>query len=142
MYRIRACAVLTGLLVSSLASTDALAEKKKVLITMTWSGSVADRELQKDAPVCITSYKGLEKVWKAWQIKGKAPKLDFSEIIVVAAYTSGSRLSFTEPTLDEKGNLEVLAFATRDLRPGFRYILGTVSKAGVVTVNGKKLPKE
>lgn len=142
MFPSRACVILTGLCVWSLASADAVAEKKKVLITMKWSGSVADEELRKDAPNCITSYKGLEKVWKAWKIKGPAPKLDFSEIIVVTAYSSGSRLSFTDPTLDEKGNLEVLAFGTRDLRPGFRYVLGTVSKAGVVTVNGKKLPKE
>jgi hypothetical protein len=32
--------------------------------------------------------------------------------------------------------------ATRDLRPGFRYVIATVSRAGVKTVNGKKLPKE
>jgi ribosomal protein S12 len=45
-------------------------------------------------------------------------------------------------TLDEKGNLIVLGFGTRDLRPGFRYVLGTVRKDAVKTVNGKALPKE
>jgi hypothetical protein len=32
--------------------------------------------------------------------------------------------------------------ATRDLRPGFRYVIATVSREGVKTVNGKQLPKE
>ncbi|MBM4069969.1 MAG: hypothetical protein FJ271_13605 [Planctomycetes bacterium] len=141
MFRLTAVAVLAGC-VWTLVSAEAVAEKKKVLITMKWNGSVADEELRKTAPECITSYKGLEKIWKAWKIKGTAPKLDFSEVMVVAVYSSGSRLSFADPTLDEKGNLQVVGFGTRDLRPGFRYVLGTVSKAGVVTVNGKKLPKE
>lgn len=142
MFRFLACTLLASLCLSSLALADDAADKKKVLITMKWNGSVVDEELRKEAPECITSYKGLDKVWNAWKIKGQAPKLDFSEIMVVAVYSSGSRLSFTDPTLDEKGNLEVVGFGTRDLRPGFRYVLGVVSKAGVKTVNGKKLPKE
>jgi hypothetical protein len=32
--------------------------------------------------------------------------------------------------------------ATRDLRPGFRYVITTVSREGVKTVNGQTLPKE
>jgi hypothetical protein len=28
------------------------------------------------------------------------------------------------------------------LRPGFRYVIATVPKEGVKTVNGKELPKE
>jgi hypothetical protein len=33
-------------------------------------------------------------------------------------------------------------FGTKDLRPGFRYVLGVVPREGVKTVNGKDLPKE
>ena len=142
MFQFRACAILAGLCLWSLAAAGGDGDNKKVLITMKWKGSVEDRELRKDAPECITSYKGLDKVWKAWKIKGQAPKLDFSEIMVIAVYSSGSQLSFIDPTLDEKGNLQVAGFGTRDLRPGFRFVLGVVSKAGVATVNGKKLPKE
>ncbi len=142
LLRIVVCILVSGFFLCTLAAPEAMAEKRKVLVTMTWSGSVADKKLMKDAPVCITSAKGLEKVWKAWKIKGKAPKLDFSEIMVIAAYSSGSKLSFADPTLDENGNLDIVAFGTRDLKPGFRYVLGTVSKDGVKTVAGKKLPKE
>jgi hypothetical protein len=43
--------------------------------------------------------------------------------------------------LDEKGNLKALGFASRDLVPGFRYVIISVPKEGVKTVNGKELPK-
>jgi hypothetical protein len=36
--------------------------------------------------------------------------------------------------------LKVLALATRDLRPGFRYQILVVPREGVKTVNGKLLP--
>jgi len=41
----------------------------------------------------------------------------------------------------DKGDLAVLAIATRDLRPGFRYVVSAVPREGVKTVNGKDLPK-
>jgi hypothetical protein len=43
-------------------------------------------------------------------------------------------------TLDHKGDLTVLGFGTRDIRPGFRYVLGVVSREGVKSVNKKALP--
>ena len=70
------------------------------------------------------------------------PKVDFTKEIVVAVYSSGSKLNIAGASLDDKGDLTVLGFGTRDLRPGFRYVLGTVSKDGVKTVNKKELPKE
>ena len=42
-------------------------------------------------------------------------------------------------TLDENGNLEVLGLATRDLQPGFRYVIAILSRKGVKTINGKEL---
>lgn len=142
MSRFLAGTFLAALLCWTFVASELRGEDKKLLVTMTWKGSVADAKLMKDAPVCITTYKGLDKIWKAWKIKGPAPKLNFSEVIVIGAYSSGSQLDLVDPTLDDKGNLKVFGFGTRDFRPGFRYVLGTVSKEGVVTVNGKKLPKE
>jgi hypothetical protein len=121
---------------------EASAQKTKVLVTMTWKGSVDDEKLMKDAPQFIASAKGLEKVWKEWKSKGDAPAIDFAKFLVVAVYSRGSSLNLAGATLDEKGNLQVLGFGTRDLRPGFRYVLGTVRREGIVTVNGKKVPKE
>jgi hypothetical protein len=142
MIRILVCLLVTGIAVAALCTPEALVEKKKVTVTKTWKGSVANDALQQTAPAAITSAKKLEEIWKAWQVAGEVPKVDFTKEIVVGVYSSGSGLNLAGANLDDNGNLEVLGFGTRDIRPGFRFVLGTVSKDGVKTVNGKELPKE
>jgi hypothetical protein len=124
-----------------LVAPAANAQKKAVKMTHQWNGSVGDVKLMKGAPECVTSEKGLEKLWKAWMIADKMPKVDFAKEIVVIGTTTGSKLRLGA-SLDAKGNLQVLGLGTRDLVPGFRYVMATVSKEGVKTVNGKELPKE
>ena len=117
------------------------AQKKDVEIQQRWRGSVADTKLMKLAPQVIASQKKLEGVWKDWKIAGDPPAVDFKKNLVVVATWRGS--SFNPiVTLDEKGNLAVGGFGTEDLRPGFRFVLAVISREGVVTVNGKKLPDE
>jgi hypothetical protein len=130
---------LAGLVLAA-AAPDAAAQKKKVEITKKWSGSVEDEKALK--PESITGAKGLEAVWKAWKIEGDVPKVDFTKDIVVAVYSVGSKLNMAGANLDDNGDLTVLGFGTRDIRPGFRYVLGIVSREGVKTVNKKSLPKE
>jgi hypothetical protein len=139
MVRLLVSAALAGFALAAVAP-QALAQKKVVESTKKWSGSVDDGKAIQ--PECITSAKGLEAVWKAWKIAGDVPTVDFTKDMVVAVYSAGSKLDMAEPKLDDKGNLEVLGFGTRDLRPGFRYVLGVVSREGVKTVNKKELPKE
>jgi hypothetical protein len=139
MTRLLVCAVLASF-VFAVVPPHATAELKKVEITKKWSGSVEDEKAIK--PECITSAKGLEAVWKAWKIDGDVPKIDFAKDIVVAVYSPGSKLNMAGANLDDTGDLAVLGFGTRDIRPGFRYVLGVVSKEGVKTVNRKALPKE
>ena len=131
--------LLVGLMFLALTLPVA-AQKKKIDVGKLASGSVDDEKAIK--PESITTAKGLEAVWKAWKIDGDVPKVDFTKEIVVAVYSSGSKLNIAGASLDDKGDLTVLGFGTRDLRPGFRYVLGTVSKDGVKTVNKKELPKE
>ena len=121
--------------------SEAGAQPKAVKLTNEWKGSVEDANLQKGAPECITTQEGLEKLWKAWKLADKPPKVDFSKEIVIIGTTSGSRLNLSA-RLDEKGNLEILGIATSDFGPGFRYVIGTVPREGVKTVNKKDLPKE
>jgi hypothetical protein len=134
-------AVVAALVVVALLAPAVHAQKTPVKLTKEWTGAVQDETLMKDAPQCITTKAGLEKLWKAWKIGDKMPEVDFAKEIVVVAVTSGSRLRLSA-TLDDKGNLQVLGLGTRDLVPGFRYVIATVSKEGVKTVNGKDLPKE
>jgi hypothetical protein len=110
--------------------------------TNTWMGSVDDKKLAKEMPEngVITNAKDFEKLVKAWKVAEKVPEVNFDKEIVLVAKTEGSVLKLN-PTLDEKGDLKALGFASRDLIPGFRYVIISVPKEGVKTVNGKEVPK-
>ena len=143
MYRSGAMAALLALAVFLLLAPQARAEKKPaekkaVELIKQWKGSVADADLAKDAPAYVADAMSLEKLWKKWGVEGKVPEVDFKKEIVIVSTTVGSRLSLSA-NLGDKGNLEVLGVATRDLAPGFRYVIATVSREGVKTVNGKEL---
>ena len=140
MVRLLILALLASIGVATVMPSEAAAQKKKVEITKKWSGSVDDEKAIK--PDAITTAKGLEAVWKAWKVQGDVPKVDFTKDVVVAVYYVGSKLNMAGANLDDNGNLDVLGFGTRDLRPGFRYVLGVVSKDGVKTVNKKALPEQ
>ena len=131
---------LTALVLLAAGASDAHAQPKDVKFNNTWKGSVENADLQKGAPEVITSAKGLEKLWKDWMITDKMPMVDFTKEIVVLGTTGGSILNLSA-RLDDKGNLQVLGMATLDIRPGFRYVIATVSNDGVKTVNKKALPK-
>lgn len=127
-----------GIIVLALA-TNAIAEERKPLETLKeWRGDNPNEALSKDAPKFITNSKDLEKLWKYWDIKEKLPEIDFSKELLLIETTRGSRLNL-KATLDEKGNIQALGLATRDLRPGFRYVMITVSKTGVKSINGKAI---
>jgi hypothetical protein len=131
-----------ALLALALGAPGVRADRKKLTPTKEWSGSVADEGARKEAPDCITSRKGLEKLWKAWKVAGKVPEVDFKKDLVVVVTGGGSKLRLAGVTLDEKGDLRVFGMGTLDLAPGFRYVLASVSREGVKSVNGKKLPRE
>ena len=124
-----------------LAAPAARADNKPVKLVKQWNGSVEDAALLKGAPAVVTSAKGVEGLWKAWKLEGKPPEVDFSKQLVVVTTTRGSRLR-PNVSLEDNGDLRVNALSTKDLRPGFRYVIATVPREGVKTVNGKPLPKD
>jgi hypothetical protein len=140
MLRLFVCVLLAGFVFAVITPSRAEAQKKKVAITKTWSGSVDDEKAKK--PDAITSAKGLEAVWKEWKAQGDVPKVDFTKDIVVAVYSVGSKLNMAGANPNDQGNLDVIGIGTRDVRPGFRYVLGVVSKEGIKTVNKKALPDQ
>lgn len=132
---------LTIALAVALVPFVAAAEKKEKP-TVDLAASVDDETLKKEEPKngVIATKTAWEKLAKAWGVKDPA-KVDFDKEILLVATTVGSRLNVSSK-LDAEGDLKVTAIATRDLRPGFRYVIKSVSKEGVKTVNGKELPKE
>jgi hypothetical protein len=141
MRRSTVLASLSGLVLACLFAAELRAQPKAVKLTNKWMGSVDDVALKKGVPEVITNEKAFEKVWKAWKVGAKLPKVDFTKEIVLVGTTSGSRLNLSA-RLDDKGDLQIIGFGTADFGPGFRYVLGTVPRAGVKTVNKKELPKE
>src|SRR5207237_2798244 len=127
---------LVCLVVVVLFALETRAEPTKVNFIMEWKGSVDDEAMQKLAPECITTQKALEKLWTAWRVPARLPKIDFTKEMVVVVTAGGSRLDVSA-RLDDKGNLDVLGLATLDAVPGFRYFIATVSRDGVKTVNKK-----
>jgi hypothetical protein len=130
-----------GLVLAALFATEAHAQKTPVKLTKQWKGSVEDDKLQKGAPEFITNAKALEKLWKSWKIEGKVPMVDFKKEIVVVGTGGGSKLNLSA-SQDENGDLTVLGATTLDFVPGFRYVIATVSREGVKSVNKKAVPAD
>src|SRR5262245_42190779 len=126
------------LIVGALVSAMCFADNREVKLIKQWKGSVADETLMADAPVYITTAGDLERLWEKWKIAGKRPEVDFSKHIVVVQTSRGSNLSLIA-TLDEKGNLSINGLGTMDFLPGFRYVIGIISRAGVITINNKAI---
>ncbi len=129
---------LVALAAAVVLTNAAQAQKTTLKPIKEWMGSVEDEKLAKDAPSVITNKKDLEKLWKDWNIADKLPDVDFTKELVAVTTSRGSKLSLIA-SLDDKGDLQVLGLGTRDLRPGFRYVIATISRQGVKTVGGKEL---
>jgi hypothetical protein len=137
-YR-RLAVIVTALLLASALSLQASPPKGKPIKPLKqWNGSVDDLSLMKAAPEVILSAKELEDLWQVWKVPGPVPHVDFAKRLVLVLTTRGSILRFAA-TLDDKRNLQVGGLATRDLRPGFRYVIAVVSRGGIKTINGKEL---
>lgn len=130
--------VLTALLAAALLTPAAHADRKRLEPVKTWNGS-REQEPPQPGQGCISDAKALAKLWADWKIADPLPEVDFSKELVVFATTVGSRINLMA-TLDEKGELSIGGMATRDLRPGFRYVIATVPRAGVLTCNGQPVP--
>lgn len=115
------------------------AEDQSVKPLSQWTGSVENEQLEKIAPQFVTNAESLGILWKAWQVEGEVPEVDFVSSVVIVSTTRGSKLNASFQ-LAGNGNLKVLELGTRDLRPGFRYVLSQVSNEYVRTVNNQPLP--
>jgi len=104
----------------------------------TWQGSIDDPAAKPGPTRVISDADMWRKLWKDWKIDGELPEVDFEEHLLVAETTSGSRLRLNA-LLSDEGDLRVIGMATRDLRPGFRYVIGQFELDGVKSVNGRAI---
>lgn len=132
--------VFASFVLLAVAFGAALAKPENLKPLKTWKGSVADEALEKTAPTVIVSQKTLDAVWEQWKQPGKAPTVDFDKELIAVTTSRGSIVNLI--LMREDKNLKVLGFGTRDLRDGFRFVMGTTPRAGIETVNSVALPKE
>jgi hypothetical protein len=114
------------------------AQPTKVPVLVLWRGSVDDENLLGEPPVVIGTQQELSDLWHNWKLAGEIPQVDFREVLVVVQTTRGGRLNLQ--VRHTNGALDLLALATRDLRPGFRYVIGVIPRAGLKTIGDKELP--
>ena len=138
MTRVAAALSALALLLAPAAAEE---PKKDPKPAVELSGSIDDEALQKEMPAngVIVSQKGYDALAKAWGIKD-APKVDFAKDLLVVGTWKGS--VFNIRTTVKDGDLTVSGFGTKDLRPGFRWKIQSLSREGIKTVQGKELPKE
>lgn len=107
---------------------------------VSWKGSVDDEDLLgENPPVVVTSAEEWTKIWKAWKLPGEVPEVDFQRALVLIQTSRGGRLNMLVRK-DAKHDVSIGGFATRDLRPGFRYAIGVVLRDGLATIGGKPIP--
>ncbi len=106
-------------------------------------GKVGDRKLQKLRPDSgvITDAATLKKLLEKWDCKNPSWSTDFETNFVVVGTAFGPNTVFFMTRLGENGNLKVGVGASRMAGPGFGWAMKVVSREGVKTVNGKKLPQ-
>lgn len=137
MVRIAKLFAVVALVVAAVPASAA--DKKAVQPTKMWNGSNDDAPVPAKLPEVIANAKDFEKIWKDFGRKDALPKVDFAKEMVVIVIGTGSRLNLS--CVLDGADLKVLGLGTRDFAPGFRYVIATVSRTGVKTVNGKAIPK-
>lgn len=138
-YAFHLAALLPLLAVPGMLPADESQEAAMIPLLVTWRGSVANEKLLGDPPAAIGGPEEWKSLWETWKLPGDVPEVDFGECLVLVQATRGGRLRMSAK-VDGKGDLSILAVATRDLRPGFRYALGVVRREGLVTVGGQPVP--
>jgi hypothetical protein len=129
-------------LLLALQPSDANDGKKKIKPTQIWSGKISDDALSKLAPKsgCLLDQRAFEALWAGWDLKGKAPKIDFTKhLVFVQLATGGPNVPQSSYTLDAKGDLTVLSLSTLIGGPGFGYSIDVLPKDGIKTYMGKKI---
>jgi hypothetical protein len=109
--------------------------------TVALSGDILDEKLQQAAPVAgvIVSQKGWDMLVKAWGLKD-VPKVDFNKELLVVGTWRGTIFDLT-PVVT-KGDLSIVIKGTKDLAPGFRWMIVSVKREGIKTLQSKELPRE
>ena len=123
--------------VSTLSADDAA--KPDSAPVREFRGETAEENTTAVPQAVIGAAQAYEDAWKALGLKESPGVVDFEKEVIFLATTRGSRIQLR--CRDEgEGKLQVMAIATRDIRPGLRYLIGVFLKKDWQEVNGTSIP--
>ena len=147
MKRTYALLALAAVLATGTNATGLVAAERLVP-TRSISGKVPDESLRKLAPASgvisdAQTWNTLRQAWFATARERQlTPDVDFETKLVLVGTVPGPNRVIMHPELDEDGDVRFLVAGTKIGGPGFGFLLLTIERAGVKSVNGVPLQKE
>jgi hypothetical protein len=123
------------------AALAVLAATRPVEVSERWDGMVADEGATTVVVPAdfIVDAKTFASLWKAWRPDEPVPSIDFARHLVLVGVVPGPNRVLLEPVVDEKGRVTFVVGGTKRGGPGFGYALVKISRAHVISVNGKPI---
>lgn len=129
------------LLAGMILNTGNAQERSELKAAQHWGGILNDDASIKDAPKTgfLTTQEAFEKLWDAWGLDGKAPKVDFKKQLIFVQLAIGPNIPATGYSLDKKGNLTASSTQTGLGGFGFGYGIDVLDRTGIKSYQGKPL---
>ena len=137
-----ALSFMTLAVLAAVATPRGYAEEPKPTDTVDLNSSVVDRDKQTAIPGgtgVILSQKEWERLAAAWGIK-EPPKVDFSKELLLVGTHRGTAFKFLNDV--KNGDLTTEIVGDKEDRPGFRFRVVSLPRAGINSFMGKALPKD
>ena len=110
-----------------------------------WGGLIKESSKKSAAPNSkfgvgyLSNQDAFEKLFDAWGLKEKPPKIDFKKQIVFVQMSDGPNLPKAFYTLDAAGKLTAGFKQTEKGGPGFGYSIDVLDRTGIKSYQGKPL---
>ena len=142
--RILILSVMAGSLLLAMSNVGNAQEAVKPV--QHWGGLIKESGKRAAAPKSkvtwvgyLTSQAALEKLFDAWELKKKPPRIDFKKQIVFVQTCGGPNLPQPIYTLDAAGDLKADNEHTLKGGPGFGYTIDVLDRARIKSIQGKPL---
>ena len=137
-------AVTFGLMLATMLTSAA--EQEALKPVQHWGGLIKESGKRALAPKSkvsgvgyLTNQDAFEKLFDAWGLKEKPPKIDFKKQIVFVQTSEGPNLPKAFYTLDAAGKLTADFKQTDKGGPGFGYSIDVLDRTGIKSYQGKPL---
>jgi len=109
-------------------------------VVQQWSGRVAMR-LGVEAPRkgFITNARDFALLWRAWQMAGDVPIVDFDRYLILVATARSTVFQVRAIQVDENGDLKTVVVATPDVTADYAVVITLAERKSVKTVRGQSI---